>query len=518
MNEIDVLRVIAQKLSGRKGAAALSNYQVLSRNIHFVNELFRLSLDELKEMRGQVERDLKNDDLLTVAAKDDSKAEYHFRSIIPSMLSNDVGLIEKFIFYTQADDRTEIDIDSLPLSKKGFIDFNNLVTAARQFIDSLVAEAYQLTLLDAKETNFQVLTSLNSFFKYATKSFVNALFSPEIEDALQEFQTLNRKQMVNGAESSITRCAENSFSKKVDFLFSRLNVTNDEFKTRLKDLFGFASESTHVGYVSTYFTGSDIPEVIFTDDIGPYLPSTENFSELKYELLHTAITFYKEIYLPSINLSLEKMFEAPTLDSISRTITERITKISSDLATRNNNYFFPIKAGLIGSDKTIDLTCRCGTTRFWQPPHEMYELYCKDCGSQFGFMELSGEGGYIITGDGPIRIIGSDAPILTEAEKAEIHGQYFGTTQKSEQESWTADRFLKLPEETRLLLGTLSAFRGPCALSTLQSLLPDISRERLEGILEKLESEQLVRHDQDAYSVSDALREIAYSLIREDSK
>jgi hypothetical protein len=53
-----------------------------------------------------------------------------------------------------------------------------------------VSDAYQLTLLDPKETNFQVLTSLNSFNKYATKSIRQALFNSAVQNSLTEFENL----------------------------------------------------------------------------------------------------------------------------------------------------------------------------------------------------------------------------------------------------------------------------------------------------------------------------------------
>jgi hypothetical protein len=80
------------------------------------------------------------------------------------------------------------------------------------------------------------------------------------------------------------------------------------------------------------------------------------------------------------------------------------------LKTRNNQYYFFIKKGLIGSEKTIDLTCMCGTRKDWQSPHEQSNLYCKNCGSHFNLLEVDGGGGYIITSDGPVKVIGSDVP------------------------------------------------------------------------------------------------------------
>ena len=280
MNEIDVLRTIARGLSNRTSAAALSNYKVLCNNIAFVQDLFAHSVADLKNLRNKLKEDLNREELLSEAARNDSEPEYYFRDIIPTILSNDISIIEKFLLYAQADDRTAITLENIWASKKGFVDFNNLVTTSRQFIDSLVTDAYQMVLLDAKETNFHVLTSLSSFYKFATDSLVHALFDPAVEDCLQEFESLPYKQRIRGEESDITKCAHPNFKNKVDLLIETLGLPTDS-KERFSNLFHFSSESTHIGYVSTFFTSSDMSEFIFKDEIGPYLPSTENFSELK---------------------------------------------------------------------------------------------------------------------------------------------------------------------------------------------------------------------------------------------
>jgi hypothetical protein len=289
MNEIDVLKSIAQNLSKRKGTAAFSNYKVLCSNVKFANNLLRLSVDELKEIQKQVEKNLSSDSSVIDEAKDNGKPEYYFRNIVPTILLNDISVLEKFIFYTQADDRTRMTIENIESLKRGFIDFNNLVTATRQLIDSLVSDAYQLVQLEPKEINFQVLTSLSSFYKFATRTIVHILFHPEIEDSLEGFEKLPFEQRVKGKESNISKCAHNTFGGKVDFLFTALSLTSSsDFQEKLKNLFRFSSEFTHIGYVSTFFTSSEVSEVVFDDGISPYLSSTENFSELKYEILETA--------------------------------------------------------------------------------------------------------------------------------------------------------------------------------------------------------------------------------------
>lgn len=415
MNEIDILKSIAENLSERKSTAALNNYEVLCNNIKFVNDLLLAGVYSLMNIQDQLEMTLKNDDSVSAEFKDHSKNCFYFRTIIPRILLNDINIIKKFIYYTQPDDRVGITIETVEKLKKNFLDFNNLVTSARQFIDSLVADAYQLILLDPKETNFQVLTSLCSFNKYATKSIKQALFNSDIQNSLAEFENLEYNKRVRGQVSSITKCDKKSFGEKVDFLFDSLSLTTDtDFKDEIKKLFSFSSEFTHIGYVSTFFTSSNTSEVIFQDNISPYLPSTENFSELKYEILETATKFFVRVYIPSIENSLKKSLEQDTFKTFKNLIAPIISKLTANLKTRNSQYYFFIKQGLIASQETINLTCMCGATNHWIPPHDLTNIYCKKCGSKFTLIEIKGDPGYIITSNGPVKVIGSSVPDFDE--------------------------------------------------------------------------------------------------------
>lgn len=180
---------------------------------------------------------------------------------------------------------------------------------------------------------------------------------------------------------------------------------------------------------------------------------------------------------------------------------------------RNNSYFFPIKSGLVGSDKTINLPCKCGTTRFWKPPHDHIELYCEGCGSKFSLLELSGEGSYIFTGEGPVRIIGAEGPQLTEQQRVELHREIYEGDVQDDLEFWTAERLLALPDETRLVLVALAAFRKPCPLSTLNLLLPGLSAEKIDDVLRQLQRDKLILCESGSYSVAEAIRDRAHDLI-----
>lgn len=418
MNEIDILKKIASNLTERKSVAALSNYEVLCNNISFSHGLFEKGISYLTYITTQLKAILSDNSLL--------KSEYQenedlssFTLLIPSLLLNDLEAITKLSLYTMPDDRNGIDIDNVDKLDRGFIDYNNLVTATRQLIDSLVTDAYQMQILEPKEFNYHVLLSLNSFEKYATTSIRQGLFNDDIEDALTEFRNLSFREWKN---SSITQCQHPSFANKVNFLFSKLNKTSsedDDLKNEIINIFKFSSEFTHIGYISTFFTSQSGSQPIFGGDKSPYLPSTENFSELKYQILETCINFIFQVYLPSVNSCIGQMVLESNIDSIKSNIENLIHLLEHGIKTRNNSYYFFVLSSLVGSGETIELPCMCGYINKWKTPHNDSDLFCMGCGSSFNLMAMEGDPGYIITSNGPTKVIGSSTPDFQDLPKEE---------------------------------------------------------------------------------------------------
>ena len=416
MNEIDILKKIASNLTERKSTAALSNYDVLCNNISFVHGLFEKGIVYLEHIIGNFKNTLECNISLNSDFKEKS-CLHPFTSVIPSLLSNDLAALKKLSVYTPPDDRCGISTANVGALHRGFVDYNNLATATRQLIDSLVTDSYQLHLLDPKEFNYHVLLSLNSFEKYATKSIRQGLFNDDIEDALIEFRKLSFRDWKN---SSITKCQHSTFSNKIDVLFSNLNklTTNDvTFKEEINNLFKFSSEFTHIGYISTFFTSQLGSQVIFGSDKGPYLPSTENFSELKYQILETCINFLYQIYLPSLKSCVAKIISVPEQHAIQHNLNNLIDLLDKGIKTRNNSYYFFVRSCLIGGSKVIELPCLCGFLNQWKPPHNNNDLFCMGCGSSYNVLGMEGDPGYIITSNGPVKVIGSDVPDFQDLPK-----------------------------------------------------------------------------------------------------
>jgi hypothetical protein len=416
MNEIDILKKISSNLTNRKSSAALSNYKVLCNNIAFLNAKFFHAIEALRIVHGRITEALQNDAFLNEKYKSANDLNA-FVPIVTRLQLNAFSVCEKLCLLTAPDDRAGIDIHKVSLLSRGFGEYNSLVTATRQYVDSIVSDSYQLYMLDPKSMNYHVLVSLNSFSKYATKSLSHALFNADVETALAEFGTLKFKDW---GKSHITECKHSTLAQKVDFLFSAFGSTPDpKLPEDLKNIFKFSSEFTHIGYISTFFTSTAGAEVIFGDEDGPYLPSTENFSELKYEILETASKALVALYIPGLSKCIEKLLVKAEADKLTAELTDVGKDLLKAICTRNSQYYFFIKAGLIGSAKPIPLTCMCGTTKTLLPPHDTTQLYCVSCGSTFALLEIEGDSGYIITSNGPIKVVGSDVPDFCDLPKVE---------------------------------------------------------------------------------------------------
>ncbi|SDU79553.1 hypothetical protein SAMN04489737_0919 [Arcanobacterium phocae] len=415
MSEKDIIKSISTNLSEKRNSAALNNYEVLYNNIKYVSKLLDIFVNKIVILEKEIEKEIESADNVSDEFKNQHNSKFYFLDIIPRILLNDIEILKKFSEISKVDDMAEIENNNVHLLKKQFIDYNELVTVTRQTLDSLVSDAYQMILLDVKELNFHVLTSLKSFELYATKSIRQSLFNEEITQALAEFDKLNYKQRVKGHESDITKCSKNTFGQKLDFIFDELGLSSEQdFIKDLKNLFKFSSEFTHIGYISTLFSSSEQLDIVFGSVLGPYLLSTENFNELKYEIIETLVIFFAKIYMSAISKMLEQIFCVKSSKRMTATIENYVKELIEHVKTRNNKYAFVIKEGLIKSKQTIELPCMCGRINHWNPPHNLSDLYCKSCESKFKLIELKGDPGYVMSSSGPIKVIGSNVPDLND--------------------------------------------------------------------------------------------------------
>ena len=82
MNEFEAIKIVAESLSERKTQAALNNYQVLTNNIDYINDIFKGSLSWLYIASNEINSIMEDDSLVSPEAKDDSCPLYYFRKIL----------------------------------------------------------------------------------------------------------------------------------------------------------------------------------------------------------------------------------------------------------------------------------------------------------------------------------------------------------------------------------------------------------------------------------------------------
>lgn len=430
MTDIDILKIISNNLTNKKNSTALSDYDVLCNNIHYLNTALSDYISILSSTQLDVFHSFQKDDLLNENYKSDKDLNA-ILFIANRIIQNGIVIFRKFSDLTKSDDRKNTTLSNIQEKAKTFRDYNELITASRQFFDSLISDSYQLCLLEPKSINYHVLVSLNSFNKYATESISRTIFNDELRNVLSVLESLPYNQWKN---SPITQCQHTTFGSKVDYLksiqgeYPKTSLTED-----LKNIFKFSSEFTHIGYTSTLFTNSNAADVVFSDENGvPYLLSMENFSEIKYELLESACWALISIYTPSILSCLEKTLVQPSFEKFEKKLTSLAAIIQRKIKTRNSKYYFFIKDGLIGSTKDIVLPCICGRINVISPPHESHLFGCKSCGSSFTLIALSGDPKYVFTENGPVKVIGCECPEIEELptdEREELFKQWLSHMQ-----------------------------------------------------------------------------------------
>lgn len=412
MTDIEILKIISRHLTDKKNSSALSDYDVLCNNINYLNTAFKSYLQLLSYSQEKISEEFESDASLNEKYQSDKDLN-SILPIINRIVKNSIVILKKYSALTKSDVREGVTMENIHLQAKRFDHYNELITASRQLVDSLISDSYQLCLLEPKNINYHVLVSLSSFNKYASKSISSTMFNDDLRLALTEFESFSQNQWKN---SSITQCAHTTFGSKVDHIKSTLGgFTKESLSDDLKNIFKFSSEFTHIGYTSTLFTSSDAVDAIFCDEKKrPYLLSMENFSEIKYELLETACWALINIYTPSILACLKKTLKEDIYRQFELTMTMMSTVIKRKIKSRNSKYYFFIKDGLIGSKKDMILPCVCGRVNIIKPPHESHKYGCKSCGSSFTLYSLEGDPKYIFTTNGPVKVIGCDCPEIED--------------------------------------------------------------------------------------------------------
>lgn len=411
----DVLFAIANSLTSIKGRAALDHYPSLRVKTRVLNVALEEAQTELDDFRRTLNASLKSDSLISPAARTNSDPYFYFRQIVPRMLQNFLIILEQLILETTPFPPLTID-ELRARGNKGavFSEFNRLTTCVRQFIDNLIIDAYQFTVLEPKELVHQILSSVISFVTVAPASLQAPIVTPELQAATDEFSRMSKRQRRNSSISSVQR---STFPEKAKYLCEQLKPDyHHNILGNLNTVFSFCSEFTHVGYVPTLIASSDADGVFLGGDEDCYMPSHENLAKLRHQLLRECAIFLGDIYIPALSRMTESLLANGSELEIRKSHLTSI-KTAIRVALNKTDYEYkmqPIAKGLKEQGAIIIINCGCGGKCEWKPPYHEWFAFCKSCGARFQTFEVSPLNLYALSAQGIGDVVGAAGPNLEQ--------------------------------------------------------------------------------------------------------
>jgi len=401
----EVLGIIAANLTTLKSTAALSHYPSLRVQTRNLNSGVAASVDATFEMLRALRTALNDDQSVSPEFLNPNTPLVHYRILGPRIINNLLLITGKLLRDTRPEPALDVH-ESERLSGK-FEDFCDLATSVRQFTDTVVETSYQLYALDPKYLNFKVLDSLASFVMVAPQSLQLPIYSAELEKIVQEFVAMPSRQRRN---SDFSHSSNEQFPQRVKALVDGLKPSfHDHVEGNLNTVFKFCSDFAHIGYVSTLVTGSEAGQVVLGGPGDAFYPRTENFAELKWQLLREALVFYADIFLRALLAFMRRALREQSRAAIEPDIQTQIDQLLKVYRLTHRTLVEPIVEGLIGSATTVRFKCNCGAAVEWAPPHHEWDNYCRQCGARFVMHEVPPQIGYVVSAAGPGDVTGSAA-------------------------------------------------------------------------------------------------------------
>jgi len=399
-----VTGLIAANLTSIKSSAALSHYPSLRIQTANLNRILLSSVEETTDALAGMSSLLGDDSAVTEEFRAPGTALSHFRRIGPRIVGNFLLIARKLAKATPPEPK--LTLAQAMLLKGSFEDFCDLCTAVRQFVDTLVECSYQLCVLDPAYLNYKVLESLASFVVVAPASLQTPIYSRELEVVVQEYVRMNSKTRKN---SDFTLASHEQFPQRVDFLCNMLSPSyHQNVRGNLNSVFKFCSDFAHVGYVSTLVVGSEAGQVYMGSAEDVFYPRSENFAELKLQLLRECALFYGDIFLRALKSFLARLLGAAG-DEVAGRVSEEQSKLFRALSFTYRTLVEPIREGLVGGEDAIRYDCNCGGHIEWPSPHSDWDNYCPECGARFVMHEVPANVEYVISASGAGDVTGGTA-------------------------------------------------------------------------------------------------------------
>lgn len=406
----EVLGVIAANLTMLKSTAALSHYPSLRVQTRNLNSGISASVDATFEILASLRAALTDDQNVSPEFSNPNTPLVHYRALAPRIINNLLLITRKLLRDTPPE--PALDVHELQKLRGRFEDFCDLATSVRQFTDTVIETSYQLYALDPKYLNFKVLDSLASFVMVAPQSLQMPIYSAELEKIVQEFVAMPSRDRRN---SDFTRSSNEQFPQRVKVLVDGLKPSfHHHLEGNLNTIFKFCSDFAHIGYVSTLVTGSEAGQVVLGGPGDAFYPRTENFAELKWQLLREALVFYADIFLRALLAFTRRALKEQSRRPIESEVQTQIDHLLKVYRLTHRTLVEPIVEGLIGSGSTIRFRCSCGAGIEWAPPHHDWDNYCRECGARFVMHEVPPEIGYVVSAVAPGDVTGSLATKIAD--------------------------------------------------------------------------------------------------------
>jgi hypothetical protein len=394
----EALRIISSSFEATRLHAGLSNYAAFQNITDRANSILHFALSQLRSLANSFVDEVAGTSESTVIRM--PKAHFDaFRTIIPRIVKNDLELVENFARVTRSDNCLAGHDKQEPVSRT-FADFANLLTVTRQFIDAIVTDSYQMTRLDPRVTNYFVLDSLRSFEGFATPSMAHAIMRRDL------------RQLARSPNDVAVACIPHTkFRDRLHFIvLTFFREEQGNFESRVSRLYKFASEFTHVGFVSTYFstTASDL---ISGDSFGrAYLLSAENFSEIRFEVLDLGLEILCKVFLSSLLHAIGEMVVTHSVVGYSMELHRLTEQMEAKMSVVTRSYRYFIGQDTARSNEVVSVPCPCGAELRWALPDGLPNL-CLSCGSIFSAIVLEHDSGYVMGSVTGIRLVGSKRPV-----------------------------------------------------------------------------------------------------------
>lgn len=407
-----VLKSIVDAASGVQGRAALSHYP--SRRLWAVRLHDELTncLDTLKRLREAVT--LARQENLERSAPEHSESESLFGAIFPILLRHHVELLQNLLSASPPLPIYQVGDAGI---EKTFADFNRLLSACRQYVDTAIQDAYQLSELNATEFNYAVLSSLSSFLALAPASLVVPFLTEDLVKAVEEFK-VNRQQKF--ATSKVRR-----FHEVAKRLVAQLNPTFDsEPQDYLERVFRFSSDFAHVGFASSLATFTRSGEVYMGSQDGVFFATTENYAELQFMVLKSCLFIFADVYLRAARKSVSALFPGEVAEKGVAIIDTCIAKAKTTYERTGRQMHAWVSNDAMLRKTDIWFRCPCETWFVWRDPYFRFDLYCPSCGAVFHIARMREPFSYCVLPEGPCDVFGADGSRidnLSESVRNELY-------------------------------------------------------------------------------------------------